>query len=171
MPKLFNRFARASNARKTKIPGTGVGLFIVKTIVERHGGTATVQSTLGEGSTFSVSLPSIEHLQSDGPGRVAIITKDGRLSRFTAFELRARGFRVRELTATADAAKGARAGDVIVVDAQTADAAQTREALGQTPVRIIGVGASAPDGWDATLPKPFLVNDLLAAINPLAARG
>jgi signal transduction histidine kinase len=167
LPKLFNRFARASNARKTKIAGTGVGLFIVKTIVERHGGTATVQTALGEGSTFAVTLPALEHLQSDGPGRVAIVTKDGRLSRFAAFELRARGFRVREVGAAADAANGARAGDVIVVDAQTAGASETREALGQLPVRVIGVGASTPDGWDAMLPKPFLVTDLLAAINPL----
>ncbi len=171
LPKLFNRFVRASNARKTKISGTGVGLFIVKTIVERHGGTASVQSTLGEGSAAAVTLPAIEHLQTDGPGRVAIVTKDGRLSRFTAFELRARGFRVREVNAAGDAANGARPGDVLVVDAQTAGAEETREALGQIPVRIIGVGASAPEGWDAMLPKPFLVNDLLAAINPLTPRG
>jgi signal transduction histidine kinase len=168
LPKLFNRFARASNARKTKIAGTGVGLFIVKTIVERHGGTATVQSTLDGGSTFTVALPAIEHMHGDGPGRVAIVTSDGRLSRFAAFELRARGFRVREVRAAADAADGARAGDVIVVDAQTADAQETREAFGPLPIRVIGVGASTPDGWDATLPKPFLVNDLLTAINPLA---
>ncbi len=166
--KLFNRFARASNARKSKIHGTGVGLFIVKTIVERHGGTAAVQSTLGTGSTFTVTLPAIENMQSDGPGRVAILTNDRRLARFTAFELRARGFRVREVSAAADAATGARAGDVIVVDAQTAGASETRAALGQIPVRLIGVGTSTPDGWDGTLPKPFLVNDLLAAINPLA---
>jgi signal transduction histidine kinase len=171
MPKLFNRFARASNARKSKIAGTGVGLFIVKTIVERHGGTTTLQSTLGEGSAFTVTLPAIEHMGTDGPGRVAIVTKDGRLSRFAAFELRARGFRVREVSAAAEAANGARAGDVIVVDAQTAGADETRAALGQIPVRVIGVGTSAPDGWDATLPKPFLVNDLLAAINPLSPRG
>jgi signal transduction histidine kinase len=171
LPKLFNRFARASNARKTKIPGTGVGLFIVKTIVERHGGTAAVQSTLGDGSTFTVTLPAMEHLHRDGPGRVAIITNDGRLSRFTAFELRARGFRVREAGAAAEVAGDARAGDVFVVDAQTANAQETRAALGQLPVRVIGVGANAPDGWDATLPKPFLVNDLLAAIDPLAPRG
>lgn len=163
--KLFNRFARASNARKAKIPGTGVGLFIVKTIVERHGGNVGVQSTLGSGSTFSVTLPAIERAQSDGPGRVAIVTQDRRLSRFTAFELRARGFRVREVNTAADAANGVRAGDVILVDAQTAGAHETREALGQVPVRIIGVGSALADGWDATLPKPFLISDLLAAVS------
>jgi signal transduction histidine kinase len=171
MPKLFNRFARGSNARKSKIAGTGVGLFIVKTIVERHGGTVAAKSTLGEGSTFTVNLPAIEHMLSDGPGRIAIVTKDGRLARFTAFELRARGFRVREVSAAADAANGARAGDVLVVDVQTAGAQETRDAVGQVPVRIIGVGAIGGNGWDATLPKPFLVNDLLAAIDPLAPRG
>ncbi len=127
-----------------------------------------MQSTLGEGSTFTITLPAIEHMHRDGPGRVAIVTNDGRLSRFTAFELRARGFRVREVRGAVEAADGARAGDVLVVDAQTAGAQETRAALGQLPVRVIGVGAHASDGWDATLPKPFLVNDLLAAINPLA---
>jgi signal transduction histidine kinase len=167
LPKLFGRFARASNARKSKIPGTGVGLFIVKTIVERHAGAVAVQSTLGDGSTFTVTLPAIENLRGDGPGRVAIVTTDGRLSRFTAFELRARGFHVREVRGATEAADGARAGDVLVVDAQTAGAQETRAALGALRVRVVGVGPHAPDGWDVTLPKPFLVNDLLAAINPL----
>ena len=66
--KLFNRFARASNARKAKIAGTGVGLFIVKTIVERHGGSVGLNSTIGSGSTFNVNLPAIERAQGDGPG-------------------------------------------------------------------------------------------------------
>ncbi len=167
--KLFNRFARASNARKAKIAGTGVGLFIVKTIVERHGGNVGVHSAIGSGSTFYVSLPAIERAQGDGPGRVTIVTQDRRLSRFTAFELRARGFRVREVSAPAEAATGARAGDVILVDGQTAGAQETREALGQVPVRIIGVGSSLSDGWDATLPKPFLISDLLTAVSGRAA--
>lgn len=164
MPKLFNRFARASNARKAKIAGTGVGLFIVKTIVERHGGNVAAQSTLGAGSTFSITLPAIERAQDDGPGRVAIVTQDGRLSRFTAFELRARGFRVREVNAMAEAAAGARPGDVLLVDAQTAGPQETRDALGAIAARIIGLGATSAKGWDATLPKPFLVSDLLAAV-------
>ncbi|HTX55538.1 MAG TPA: HAMP domain-containing sensor histidine kinase [Candidatus Acidoferrales bacterium] len=162
--KLFNRFARASNARKTKIAGTGVGLFIVKTIVERHGGTVGVQSVLGEGSTFTVSLPALERAPGEGPGRVAIVTQDGRLSRFTAFELRARGFRVREIATAADVAGTARPGDVIVVDTQAANAEEIRGALGAVSARIIGVGATSGDGWDAVLPKPFLVSDLLAAV-------
>ncbi|HTV93318.1 MAG TPA: HAMP domain-containing sensor histidine kinase [Verrucomicrobiae bacterium] len=166
IPKLFNRFARASNARKAKIAGTGVGLFIVKTIVEGHGGTVALQSALGSGSTFSIALPAMERAQGDGPGRVAIVTKDGRLSRFTAFELRARGFRVREVNAVPDAAAGARPGDVIVVDVQTAGPEEMRAALGATAARIIGIGASTTNGWDATLPKPFLVSDLLAAVKP-----
>ncbi|HUN28531.1 MAG TPA: ATP-binding protein [Alphaproteobacteria bacterium] len=163
--KLFNRFVRASNARKSKIAGTGVGLFIVKTIVERHGGSVGVQSTLGSGSTFSVSLPAIERAQGEGPGRVAIVIKDARLSRFTAFELRARGFRVREVGAASEAAKDARPGDVILIDAQAIGAREAREALGAVPVRIIGLGSALADGWDAMLPKPFLISDLLAAVS------
>jgi signal transduction histidine kinase len=58
LPELFKRFARASNARKLKLAGTGVGLFIAKTIVERFDGTLTVESRLAEGSTFTITLPS-----------------------------------------------------------------------------------------------------------------
>jgi signal transduction histidine kinase len=60
IPKLFREFFRASNARKTKIPGTGVGLAGVKSIVERFGGTLALESAEGEGSTFTVRLPIFE---------------------------------------------------------------------------------------------------------------
>jgi signal transduction histidine kinase len=165
LPMLFNCFARASNARKARITGTGVGLFIVKTIVERHGGSVSLQSTVGTGTTLTLTLPAIERAPDNGPVRVAIVTQDQRLSRFTAFELRSRGYSVREVRGAAEAADGARAGDVILVDAQTTDARETREALGTVDVRIIGVGPTKTDGWDATLPKPFLISDLVAALS------
>jgi len=57
LPRLFERFYRADKARSRKIGGTGLGLAIVKHIIQAHGGYATVDSTPGKGSTFSLHLP------------------------------------------------------------------------------------------------------------------
>jgi PAS domain S-box-containing protein len=57
--KLFVRFFRASNARITQVPGTGLGLSVVKAIVDLHGGRIEVQSSPGEGTTFTVFLRSV----------------------------------------------------------------------------------------------------------------
>jgi two-component system phosphate regulon sensor histidine kinase PhoR len=55
--ELFNRFYRASNAVTQSIPGTGLGLTIVRTIVANHGGNVTLHSTPGEGTTVTIRLP------------------------------------------------------------------------------------------------------------------
>ncbi len=54
---IFQPFSRGS-ARGTAIGGTGLGLYIVRQIVEGHGGTIAVESTPGQGSTFTVRLPA-----------------------------------------------------------------------------------------------------------------
>lgn len=56
LPFIFEPFRRAKNAREKTI-GTGLGLSSVQKIVERHGGTVTVQSQEGQGATFTVRLP------------------------------------------------------------------------------------------------------------------
>jgi signal transduction histidine kinase len=55
--KLFTRFFRSSLAQERAIPGSGLGLSIAHAIVEKHGGTMTVESEPGEGTTFQVRLP------------------------------------------------------------------------------------------------------------------
>jgi len=55
---VFDEFFRASNAKKSEKDGTGLGLSIVKQIIERHGGEISVQSKEGEGTTFTVTLPT-----------------------------------------------------------------------------------------------------------------
>ncbi|MEI7894567.1 MAG: ATP-binding protein, partial [Myxococcales bacterium] len=59
MSHLFERFFRASNAIEQEIQGTGMGLYMVKTIVEQLGGQVRVASTLGQGTSVTVWLPTI----------------------------------------------------------------------------------------------------------------
>jgi PAS domain S-box-containing protein len=54
---LFDRFFRASNARQSEVPGTGLGLPTAKAITELHGGRIEVASVMGSGTTFTVYLP------------------------------------------------------------------------------------------------------------------
>jgi signal transduction histidine kinase len=56
MPGIFDRYFRGGNVEG--IVGTGVGLYLVKTVAELHRGTVTVQSRVGQGTSFTISLPS-----------------------------------------------------------------------------------------------------------------
>ncbi len=60
MSKIFQRFYRSPNKVVSGSQGSGLGLTIVKHVVEAHGGKVTVESELGKGSTFSVFLPILE---------------------------------------------------------------------------------------------------------------
>lgn len=55
LPRIYDRFYRSDAARST--PGTGLGLPIVKSVVEAHGGSVTVDSTQGKGTTVTIELP------------------------------------------------------------------------------------------------------------------
>jgi signal transduction histidine kinase len=57
LPRIFTEFYRAKNAKAMEVEGTGLGLVLVKDVVEQHGGQISVESVVDEGSTFRVSLP------------------------------------------------------------------------------------------------------------------
>nr|MDQ2996721.1 PAS domain S-box protein [Chloroflexota bacterium] len=60
LPQLFRRFYRAPNVDSQHISGMGIGLYVVKEIVELHGGTVEVVSQEHQGSTFTICLPLLE---------------------------------------------------------------------------------------------------------------
>ncbi|MDO8574108.1 MAG: ATP-binding protein, partial [bacterium] len=55
--KLFSKFFRAENAMKADTEGSGLGLYITKNIVGRHGGVIWAESIIGRGTTFYFTLP------------------------------------------------------------------------------------------------------------------
>ncbi|RFU20222.1 SpoIIE family protein phosphatase [Geodermatophilus marinus] len=75
LPRLFERFHRVAGARGRSGEGSGIGLAMVRELVGLHGGAITAESTLGAGSTFTVTLPlGSGHLP---PDRVAAAALDG----------------------------------------------------------------------------------------------
>lgn len=174
MKILFERFTRASNAKRSAIKGTGLGLYLAKTLVERHGGNIQVQSALERGSTFTVVLPRMR----DGVGgmlRVVLLTGDENLAPYVMHELRSHGQAARRdktLVALLERMEIEPA-DLAIVDCDTIDAELgalfKRAGEMQPPIGLVKIGGSADSRhdahpWHAALPNPFLGSDLQEAV-------
>jgi PAS domain S-box-containing protein len=69
LPRLFERFHRVEGARGRTMEGSGIGLALVQELVKLHGGSISIESTPGQGSTFTVAIPfGSAHLRQEQIG-------------------------------------------------------------------------------------------------------
>ena len=66
--EIFTKFVRGTASRAHGIKGTGIGLAMVRHIVEAHGGMVSVESAPGDGSTFTIVLPAVAHAPEGAVG-------------------------------------------------------------------------------------------------------
>jgi len=79
LSRIFGRFYRANNDVTRRVSGSGLGLAVVKAMVEAHNGKIWVESTEGKGSTFSFSLPAErEQVERDQDDKADVRTGGGR---------------------------------------------------------------------------------------------
>ena len=72
LPHIFERFYRGSRANEARSSGSGLGLAIVRSIVDMHGGSVAVQSQVGAGSRFTVTLPKDPRLVEGSPAAAQV---------------------------------------------------------------------------------------------------
>jgi signal transduction histidine kinase/DNA-binding response OmpR family regulator len=89
LPKLFNRFHRVQGARGRTHEGTGIGLALVQELARLHGGTVTVESTVGVGTSFTVRVPlGSAHLPQDRVSTPGDAARRGAAKQYLAEALR-----------------------------------------------------------------------------------
>jgi CheY-like chemotaxis protein len=95
--KIFERFYQVQSSSTRKYGGIGLGLAIVRQILDAHGAHVELTSEPGKGSTFRFRLPVAAQLEGQAAGgpRVVVVDDDAPFARGLADHLEARGYRVR----------------------------------------------------------------------------
>jgi PAS domain S-box-containing protein len=189
LESIFGRFQQVDASDSRTKGGTGLGLAITRSIVEQHGGRIWAESTLGEGSTFSFTIPAAAEaparpLDPVGEGPLVLVCDDDRsLLEVAQALLSSHGYRVIVAQTGAEAVELAAREHpaVIVLDLfmpemdgwGTVEALKARPETADIPVLVLSVldeddGVGLGDRVEAWLTKPGGANDaLLAAVDEL----
>jgi PAS domain S-box-containing protein len=168
---VFERFARASNAKQSKIRGTGLGLYFVKQLVERNNGTIVLDSRQNEGTVVTVRLP-LKTLSAVDLPVVVSIESDSEDRSVIATELRLSGYVVRVVqTPTAAEAifRQERVG-LVLVDIDAFDQAALSGLWSDCErrcIHVIATGADCESAERFQLRKPFTATDLVQKVGAI----
>jgi signal transduction histidine kinase/CheY-like chemotaxis protein len=183
--QIFDRFSQLADPNVAEIDGFGLGLYIVKRIVERHGGAAWVDSGIGRGSEFWVSLPTQEseikteqeNPRTESAGRILVCDPDPALAAMVSQTLRWQGYDVRICHSAARLLSQLTHGDIDIVVTDVLlpdmDAAELLDALHNLPNKSFRLivhsyagegGDGGPSGVDMFLQRPVSKVVLIDAI-------
>ncbi len=186
--KIFEEFQQADSSSTRKKGGTGLGLSISRRIVELHGGRLWVESALGEGSTFSFTVPLRVERQGERcmNKRVLVIEDHEENRRILRYLLESGGFEMIEAVTGEEgvAAAEKERPDLILMDIQlpgldgyeATRRIKANPALRHIPIIVVTSYALSGDdvkafeaGCDAYVTKPFVPRELLAKVREFLA--
>jgi PAS domain S-box-containing protein len=191
IPRLFQKFQQLDGSVTRRVGGTGLGLAITKAIVEEHGGTISVESTVGRGTIFTLRIP---HGRKDTvvpvaatppaqaasrPRRILIVDDDRDTRQILRMALELDGYEVIEAATGRDGVRQAaqHLPDAITLDLVMPDGdgrwvlsqLQANPLTGRIPVIVVS-GADAGDLTNAPiLHKPFDPTDLATTVRGVLA--
>jgi PAS domain S-box-containing protein len=191
--QLFTRFFRARNRITREVSGTGLGLSITRMLVEMHGGSITVESVPGEGSTFTVTVPAAAPVSVAHPdplpdstvsvpgGTILLVEDDADIARLIAQYLSRSGHTVHIAPDAATALELARRNrfDLITLDVvlpdidgfSLLDVLRDASNNQRVPVMMLSMlpddGSAEAHGANDYMEKPVLETELMERISRL----
>jgi signal transduction histidine kinase/DNA-binding response OmpR family regulator len=181
MDRLFRPFSRVRDRRTAEIEGSGLGLYICERIVRAHGGQLAVDSTPGQGSAFSFTLPIFGAGQQARPPLVLVAAADDRTRREVRRVAAEQGFATHEVSDGVEAVEAALrlVPAVVVVDRilpklgarEVAERLRENAATEGVPVVALADRSELDDPtglFSGFVPKPLDPESLAAALGAVA---
>ncbi len=169
---IFEPFTRAENSVTNKIQGTGLGMAITKNIVDLMGGEIFVESEVGKGSHFTVTLtlPIDKDIDNEtNINRLLLVSTDNKLIKNVRAMLSESSIKLHVVSTKEEVIKCSQQQslDVILLDNRNLEMIDPLKEIVSDDVLIFGMNCEKDYDMDGMLPYPFFLSNLLVAVEKI----